>query len=161
MASLARRIQKTYAQTPFPGEAGNTKFQLLNGWRAREEDENGRTAYNRARWYFIRQQNEKRLVVETSAIENGADALICLIDGVAMPELMLTQTPTTVEYDLSKTPVDAPFCVELRSPEKATSLEAGLFRVNAMTLIPDLHNELGVLPKIRAMLSSLKTKLGT
>lgn len=136
MAHLANGLPKEYVNAPFPGPSGNTKFQLLNGWRNRDEDEAGRSAFNRARW-FVAREAEEQIGLHFSANPHpqtkGAQLQV-LLNGVESARLTLDDKAEQ-HVDLSKVPVGETVCIEFVLDPQGTTLEGGLFQIAEMALM--------------------------
>jgi hypothetical protein len=133
MAEIARLTPPEYMMPQFPGRPGNTKFQVLNGWRWNHPGGFGREAYHCGRWYLTRRRDQSVLETVLGAPTlAGAPTLTVeiVVDGaVKVCEPLPRGRAFDFELDVSSLPVDRPFCVEIRLVEKDLSLEHGSFRV--------------------------------
>lgn len=136
MANLAQYLPVDYASTAFPGEPGNTRFQMLNGWRIRTDAEVGRTAYNRARWFLTRGDAHKSIRLRLSAVDDGATNVTILVAGREEKTLSLSEEPQEFEFQIDGVRVAEPFAVEVRCPQKPKSFKEGLMRVESIHLQP-------------------------
>ena len=138
MAHLANGLPAQYVNAEFPGPAGNTKFQLLNGWRNRGEDETGRSAFNRARWFIAREsedQTELHFAASPHIETNGAQLQV-LLNGVEGARLTLDKG-VDQHVDIGQVPLGETVCVEFVLLPQGTTLESGLFQIDAIALKVD------------------------
>lgn len=144
MAVLARLAPPEHLPPKFPGAAGNTKVQVLNGWRWREAGEVGREAYLCGRWLLRRSASHDWLEVDAMAPDDvpGAVSLQLVVDGVHGEA---TRTPrgqlATLRRDISAIPTTRPFAVEVRLTGHDADLAEqpmahGLFRVRRLEMGP-------------------------
>jgi hypothetical protein len=145
MAEIARLTPPEYMMPKFPGAAGNTKFQVLNGWRWTEPGEFGRQAYRCGRWYLTRRHDQPvmEIVVRPPVLAGAlAVTLEIVVDGTVKTREGLTRgSPSHFEIDIAAVPVDKPFCVEARLVEKDLSLEHGSFQVEKLEALTKLTLE--------------------
>jgi SAM-dependent methyltransferase len=133
MAEIARLTPEEYMPPRFPGKTGNTKFQLLNGWRWTKPGEFGREAYHCGRWFLAKQNAET--VLEAIVVATGTCDLTVqiVVDGaVKIYEPLSRDNPASFAVDISDLPSGKTFCVEIRTVENNLSLDQGSFRVERL-----------------------------
>lgn len=139
LAQLAQSIPSEFVNQPFPGEAHNTKFNLLNGWRARDAEEVGRTAYSRARWFMARKDDQKFFVIaaelapENSQTELDAD-LYVMGQKVARIKLVKGEEKR-FRISVAAIPALKTFAVEIVLNNKPGPFEDKLFRVRVIRFV--------------------------
>lgn len=135
LALLARFIPPEFCDMDFPGPVGNTKFELLNGWMKREDDEDWRIGYLRARRFLTRAADQTRIAIAAKlpAQDSGpalTKAASISVNGVVVETVDLNSSDwTELTIDASQAPDDASFSVELRLLEKAPDFDANTFLV--------------------------------
>ncbi|MBL8550633.1 MAG: class I SAM-dependent methyltransferase [Hyphomonadaceae bacterium] len=132
MACIARLAPAHLVSPLFPGPAGNTKFQLLNGWRWTEPGEQGRDAYLCGRWYVRRDKRQKKLVVEVFPKRIGAPdpEVTVAVDGAVKKAFRVARgSRKKVVVDIADTPVDRPMALEVSMSPPGEGLEQRLLRV--------------------------------
>jgi SAM-dependent methyltransferase/uncharacterized protein YbaR (Trm112 family) len=152
MAEIARLTPPEYMMPQFPGRPGNTKFQVLNGWRWNHPGELGRQAYRCGRWYLARRPEQSVLetILGAPTLAGVPDLTVeIVVDGtVKVCEPLPRGRAFLFEIDVSSLPVDRPFCAEIRLVEKDLSLEHGSFRVERF----ETREKLGQEQKLNLML---------
>lgn len=136
MATLAAELPNEYVNLPFPGDVGNRKFQLLNGWRIRDEGEDGRSAFNRARWFLSRASTQSTVNVCVKSCSDVSDQYLkVFLNGELASKHYLDDTWTHILTDVGKIPVGKTFSIELCLDKPAEKLEDGLFQVRELKLV--------------------------
>jgi SAM-dependent methyltransferase len=139
MAFIAHLAPPAFLSPRFPAAAGNTKFQVLNGWRWREESETGREACLLGRWWVHRAARDRTLYVTVKApdMADATDPLFSLaVDG----EVILRKRAHRGESvdlcaDMSSVRVDAPIAIEIAMDPDSEVFEQGLFRVERLSFV--------------------------
>lgn len=139
MAEIAHLTPAPYLSPKFPARAGNTKFQVLNGWRWREETEVGREAYLLGRWWVHRAARDKALylTIHTPVCENATDPLLTIaMDGnVLATKRVHRGEQTELSVDISGIRHDVPVAIEVAMDPDSDKFEQGLFRVERLSFI--------------------------
>lgn len=131
MAHIAHFTPSNYLSPPFPGPPGNTKFQVLNGWRWTEPGEQGRDAYMSGRWYVRRPKHRKKLVVSAGPPSCEAAARISVtVDGSIRAE-KICRGGRSVKFviNVADTPAETPVAVEVSFSSKSTEMTQKLLHV--------------------------------
>jgi SAM-dependent methyltransferase len=133
MAHLAHLAPAAFVTKDFPGPPGNTKFQVLNGWRWREPGERGRQAYLCGRWFTRRPRGASQIFAELRAPmrENAVPAEFQIaVDGRVRVTAPVKRGQTeTLSVDIADAPFDRPIAIELRMSISSEDFDDGLFQV--------------------------------
>jgi SAM-dependent methyltransferase len=124
IARLAEIIPREHIDLPFPGR--QTKFSLLNGWRLPSKDSDGRTAYQRARWFLTR-GGATKLSFSMRSPENAAFTILINNSIAARTQIGPSWTPITL--DISGLDRTVAFVVEIRRDEAEAHFENACFEV--------------------------------
>lgn len=138
LSDLAAQLPTQYVNLDFPGEPGNTKFQLLNGWRYRDQQDDCRSAYSRARWFFARQPEQEALVIEVSATPDNCargDSLEIFVAGIQSATIALESAEfQTLTLPLGNIAPGRTFCLEMKYLSPQQCFDDSLFLVRSIRL---------------------------
>jgi SAM-dependent methyltransferase/uncharacterized protein YbaR (Trm112 family) len=141
MAEIAHVAPKSFLSPKFPAAPGNTKFQVLNGWRWREEGELGREAYLLGRWWRLRSDREKVLYLRVAAslYPDASDPLFnVVVDGRVLASRRVHRGERTdIAVDVSDIRSDVPIAIEISMDPDSELFLHGLFRVERLDFVEE------------------------
>jgi len=137
-AHLARLMPPELCWPDFPGPPGNTKAQLLSGWRWTEPGELGREAYLSGCWHMRPRGGQPRLHVcfQVPEVAGAVGPSVEIsVDGVVREVRTVSRG---IAHDfflgLDSVPPECPFAVQISIDPNSADFSAGLFRVTQLKL---------------------------
>jgi hypothetical protein len=116
LAQLSQMLNREHVDIPFPFLT-QTKFNLLNGWRAYDKGNDSQLAYKRARWFLTRQKGQIFLSLEVRLSRENPKSegnIAVLINAhLVIKASVSADRWQRVDVPLSLVPERAVYCCEL------------------------------------------------